>query len=149
MKRAGKWAVVGLVAGSIVAACGGGQEPIPKEEYLKRASAICKEGNQELTRATQEAFKDLEQGEKPTPAQLERYARDVVVPMVRKQVRHLRDLPDPKGAGDQVDEIYDAFEQALDQIDENPSLLTRSPTSLAVFKEADELSRKYGFPVCT
>ncbi len=142
-------ALVMVVGLALAAGCGGGQEPIPKEEYLQRASAICRKGNEELTKATQEAFKDLKPGEKPTAEQLTRYAREVVVPMVRKQVQNLRDLPDPKGAGDQVDEIYDAFEKALDQIDETPSLLTKSPTSLEVFKEADELSKKYGFPVCT
>ena len=147
MKRALFMAAVGL---ALAAGCGGdGEKPLSKEEYLKRASAICKKGNQELAEASQEAFKEVKEGEKPTAEQLERYARDVVVPMVRKQVEELRDLPDPEGAADQVDEIYDAFEKALDQVDEKPSLLTDNPDVFGVFKEADELSKKYGFPVCT
>ncbi|HEY3239720.1 MAG TPA: hypothetical protein VGL92_09160 [Acidimicrobiia bacterium] len=142
---------VGLVVGlALVAGCGGGgEQPLAKAEYLKRAKTICREGNQELAKASQEAFKDVKQGEKPTAEQLKRYAREVVVPMVRKQVEELRDLPGPKGAADQVDEIYDAFEKALDRIDKQPSLLTDNPNVFEVFKEADELSRKYGFPVCT
>ncbi len=146
MKRVVPLVVAGLV---LVAGCGGGPEPIAKDEYLKRAAKICREGNQELATATQQAFKDLKQGEKPTPEQLERYARDVVVPMVRQQVKDLRALPDPKDAGDQVDEIYDAFDKALDRIDEEPSLLTNNPHIFGLFKEADGLSKKYGFPVCT
>jgi hypothetical protein len=139
--------VVGL---ALVAGCGGGGEkPLSKAEYLDRAKTICREGNQELAKASQKAFEDVKAGEKPTAEQLERYARDVVVPMVRKQVEALRDLPEPKGAGDQVDEIYDAFEKALDRIDKKPSLLTDNPNVFALFKEADELSEKYGFPVCT
>jgi hypothetical protein len=138
--------MAGLV---LVAACGGGPEPIAKDEYLKRAATICREGNKELATATQQAFKDLKPGEKPTTEQLERYARDVVVPMVRQQVKDLRALPDPKGAGDQVDEIYDAFDRALDRIDKEPSLLTNNPDIFGLFKEADDLSKKYGFPVCT
>jgi hypothetical protein len=137
---------VGLV---LAAGCGGGEESIAKDEYLKRARTICREGNQELAQATQKAFKDLKQGEKPTAEQLEAYARDVVVPMVREQVEALRALPDPKGAADQVDEIYDAFDRALDRIDEEPSLLTDNPDIFGLFKEADDLSKKYGFPVCT
>jgi hypothetical protein len=141
-------ALVGLVVGlALVAGCGNDEKPLSKAEYLKRASTICREGNQELATASQKAFKDLKQGEKPTAEQLKRYARDVVVPMVRKQVEALRDLPEPKGAADQVDEIYDAFEEALDRIDKRPSLLT--PNVFELFKEADELSKKYGFPVCT
>lgn len=140
--------VVGLVLGlALVAGCGGGRESISKDEYLKRANAICRAGNQELAEASQQQFKDLKAGEKPTADQIKRYARDVVVPMVREQIDALRALPDPKDAGDQVDEIYDAFERALDQIDQRPSLLT--PNVVEVFKEAEELSKKYGFPVCT
>jgi hypothetical protein len=144
-------ALVSLVVGlAFVAGCGGGGEkPISKAEYLKRAKTICRDSNQELAKASQETFKDVKQGEKASAEQLKRYARDVVVPMVRKQVEALRDLPDPKGAADQVDEIYDAFEKALDRIDERPSLLTDNPNVFDVFKEADELSKKYGFPVCT
>ncbi|MGH9283880.1 MAG: hypothetical protein ACRD0S_13200 [Acidimicrobiales bacterium] len=139
-----------LAAGLVLAAgCGGGEESITKDEYLKRARTICREGNQELAQATQKAFKDLKQGEKPTAEQLEAYARDVVVPMVRQQVDELRALPDPKGAGDQVDEIYDAFDRALDRIDEKPSLLTDNPDVFGLFKEAGDLSKAYGFPVCT
>ena len=146
MKRA---LVVALVVGlAPVAACGEDEKPLSKSEYLERARTICREGNQELAQATQEEFKDVKQGEKPTPEQLERYARDVVVPMVRKQVASLRDLPGPEGAADQVDEIYDAFERALARIEKDPALLTGSP-NLEIFKEADELSKKYGFPVCT
>lgn len=142
---------VGLVVGlALVAGCGGdGEKALSKDEYLKRASTICREGNQELAEASQEAFKDVKAGEKPTAEQLERYARDVVVPMVRKQVEELRALPEPEGAADQVDEIYDAFEQALDRVDDKPSLLTDNPNVFDVFKKADQLSKKYGFPVCT
>ncbi|MGH8990201.1 MAG: hypothetical protein ACRDYV_17875 [Acidimicrobiia bacterium] len=142
--------VVGLVVGlAFAAACGNDEEPLTKAEYLDRARTICKEGNEELAKATQDEFKQVKQGEKPTPEQLETYARDVVVPMVRKQVEALRELPGPEGGSDQVDEIYDAFEKALDRIEEKPALLTGSTDMLAVFEEADDLSKKYGFPVCT
>lgn len=147
MKR-GTFGLVVVLA--LVAGCGdGGEKPLRKAEYLERAKTICREGNQELAEASQKAFKDVKQGEKPSDEQLERYARDVVVPMVRKQVEDLRDLPEPKGAADQVDEIYDAFEKALDRIDKEPSLLTSNPNVFELFKEADDLSKKYGFAVCT
>ena len=147
MKRA---PVVALVLGlALAAACGADEKPLTKAEYLERARTICREGNQELAEATREEFKEVKEGEKPSPEQLEHYAREVVVPMVRKQVESLRALPGPEGGADQVDEIYDAFEAALDRIEDEPSLLTDNPDMLDVFKEADELSKKYGFPVCT
>ncbi|MGH9036025.1 MAG: hypothetical protein ACRD0O_09690 [Acidimicrobiia bacterium] len=141
---------VGLAVGLVlVAGCGSDEKPLDKATYLERAKTICREGNEELAKASQEAFKDLKAGEKPTAEQLKSYAREVVVPMVRKQVEALRDLPGPKGAADQADEIYDAFEEALDRIDEKPSLLTETPNIADLFREADELSKKYGFAVCT
>ncbi|MGH9042542.1 MAG: hypothetical protein ACRDZ3_20190 [Acidimicrobiia bacterium] len=146
MKRALVVVVIGLALG----ACGGdGEESIPKDDYLERARVICREGNEDLAEATQEAFKDVKQGEQPTAEQLETYAKDVVVPKVRQQVEDLRNLPDPKDAADQVEEIYDSFEKTLDRIDAQPSLLTDNPNLSELFKEADDLSRKYGFPVCT
>ena len=142
---------VGLVVGlALVAGCGGGgEEPLAKAEYLKRARTICREGNQELAKASQEAFEDVKQGEKPTAEQLKRYAGVWCVPRVRTLFEYRRVRRGPRGAADQVDEIYDAFEKALDRIDKQPSLLTDNPNVFEVFKEADELSRKYGFPVCT
>lgn len=146
MKRRLLSLVVGLAT---IAGCGGSDESISKDDYLERAREICQKGNEELAEASKDAFDDVPEGEKPSAEQLERYARDVVVPMVRQQVEDLRALPDPRDAADQVDEIYDAFEKALDRIDEQPSLLTDNPNVFELFKEADELSKKYGFPVCT
>lgn len=147
MKRKVLCLVVGL---GLLAGCGDeGEEPLSKAEYLEEAKAICREGNEELAQASREAFKDVEPGAEPSEEQLERYARDVVIPMVRDQVDRLRALPAPEGGADEVDEIYDAFERALDRIDEDPTLLTDNPNVFDLFKEADELSKKYGYAVCT
>lgn len=151
MKRNALCLAVCLAVGSVLlAGCGDeGQETLSKAEYLEQAKEICREGNQELAEASRKAFQDVQQGEAPSEEQLENYARDVVVPMVRDQVKQLRALPAPEGGAGEVDEIYDAFERALDRIDENPSLLTDNPDVFDLFKEADELSKKYGYAVCT
>lgn len=138
---------LGLAAlGLLVAACGGGGEEISKEEYLRRAQAICRQDNEELEAASKKAFADLKQGEKPSEEQVEGFVRQTVVPMIRAQVEELRDLPPPEKAANQVDEIYDAVEVALDELEADPKRLTVGPN---LFAEADRLGEKYGFPVCT
>ena len=129
----------------LVAACGGGEETLTKEEYLKQADVICDEGNKELEEASKDAFSDVKEGESPTKEQIEDYARKTVLPMVRGQVGELRDLPPPEGGKAEVEEIYDAIESALDKVEKDPSLLG----SGNLFAEADALSKKYGYEVCT
>lgn len=140
-------AVGGLVLMVMVlaAACGG-EEEISKDEYLKRAKEICDQGNKDLEKATDEAFANIKEGETPSEERIQDYARTIVVPMVRRQVQDLRNLPKPKGAADQVDEIYDAVEETLDKIEADPDLLLNSQ---GLFKEADDLAKKYGYEVCT
>lgn len=128
-----------------LAACGGGEE-ISKEEYLGRAQAICRQGNEELEAASKKAFADVKEGEKPSDEQVGGFVRRTVVPMIRAQVEELRDLPPPEKAADQVDEIYDAVEVALDELEADPKRLTVGPN---LFAEADRLGEKYGFPVCS
>ena len=130
----------------LLVACGGGEDSISKDEYLKRADAICDEGNKELEEASKGAFADVKEGEAPTKDQIEKYARETVIPMVRQQVDDLRDLPPPEGGKSEVDEIYDAIDEALDRVEKDPSLLG---SSADLFEKADELSKKYGYEVCT
>lgn len=131
----------------LLSACGGGGEELSREEYLKRADAICENGNEELEKASEKAFAEIPEGEAPSEEQFAEYARKTVIPMVRGQVSELRDLPPPEGGADEVDEIYDAIDKAIDRLENDPSLLTRGGADL--FAEADELSRKYGYEVCT
>lgn len=152
-------AVAAVLVLALAAACGrdgagggaggggeAGGEELSREEYLERADEICRRGNDELEKASQEAFAAIPEGQTPTPEQFQDYARNTVVPMVRGQVEELRDLPPPEGGAAQVTEIYDAIDEALDELEENPSILTRGGADL--FAEADELSRKYGYEVC-
>lgn len=136
--------LAGLVL--LLAACGGGGEEISREEYLRRAQAICRQGNEELEAASKKAFDDVKEGEKPSEEQVGDFVRQTVVPMIRAQVEELRDLPPPKKAADRVDEIYSAVEVALDELEAAPKRLTVGPN---LFAEADRLGEKYGFPVCS
>jgi hypothetical protein len=135
-----------VVAGLGLAACGGGeQKAISKDDYLKRAQEVCKKGNADLQKASDTAFPELKPGEKPTDEQIAVFVRKTVVPEIRKQVKALRELPPPKGAADKVDKIYDALDQGLDKMNDDPQLLLSGTN---VFAKADELGKKYGLSVC-
>jgi hypothetical protein len=134
------------VAALGLAACGRGeQKAISKEEYLKRAQEVCKKGNADLQKASDTAFPNLKPGEKPSDEQIATFVRKTVVPEIRKQVKALRDIPPPKGAADKVDQIYDALDQGLDKMNDDPQLLLSGQN---VFSRADELGKKYGISVC-
>ena len=121
MGRIGR-AVLAVVV--VLSGCGG--DEISREEYLRRAQEICDKGNDELEKASEEAFAEIPEGERPTDEQFEAYARETVVPMVRDQVRQLRDLPPPEGGAEEVDEIYDAIDEALDRLDDYPRLVANA-----------------------
>jgi hypothetical protein len=145
MRGRALWSVM-IVAALGLAACGGGeQKAISKDEYLKRAQEVCKKGNADLQKASDSAFPNLKPGEKPTDDQIALFVRKTVVPEIRKQVKALRDLPPPKDSKDKVDKIYDALDQGLDKMNDDPKLLLSGTN---VFSKADELGKKYGLSVC-
>jgi hypothetical protein len=136
--------VLSLALLTLSAACGGGQKPIPKDEYLKRADVICKKGSDDLHQKSQAAFSYLKPGEKPTEAQIADFVRKTVVPTLRQQVNELRKLPPPEKLQSQAAQIYKELNKGLDELEKDPSKLT----TINVFQKADELAKKDGLVVC-
>jgi hypothetical protein len=127
------------------AACGGGSKGLSKSEYLSRAKAVCQKGNQTLTSASDAVFAKLPPGQKLSDADIENFVRTTVIPTIRDQVRELRTIPPPKGQKDKVEEIYNALDRGLDELEKAPKKLTDGSN---VFAEADSLATKYGISVC-
>ena len=142
-------AVVRLGAASLAlttSACGDdGSKGVSKAEYLGRASRICREGNQRLTEASEEVFAKVPPGQKLSQPEIEDFVRQTVVPTIRDQVGRLRAIPPPKGRKGQADEIYDALDKAIGELERNPGKLTDGSN---VFAEAEALAKKYGLSVC-
>ena len=138
---------LGVCIGLAVPACGddGGSRAISKAEYLGRASRVCREGNEALTKASNEVFAAVPPGRKPSPAEIEEFVRTTVVPTLRDQIGRLRAIPPPKGRQGQVDQIYDALDDGLGELRGNPGKLADGSN---VFAEAEALAKKYGLPVC-
>jgi hypothetical protein len=74
-----------------------------------------------------------------------RAAEESVIPIVRDRIADLRALEPPPGDEEEVDRIYDAADEALARIEEDPQLAERADE---VFREASRLASEYGFQDC-
>ena|SRR5688572_3612980 len=98
------------------AACGGdddddgGGEALTEAEFIEQADQIC---------ADIEAEVDAQEPEtdNPTPEEIEEYIDDVVVPNFQDQIDQISDLNPPEEIQDEVDELIDAAQEALDEVE--------------------------------
>ncbi len=134
----------------IVAGCGGSDDStssLTKAEFLKQGNAICAEGNKEID-SEFEAFAEennLSENKEPTEEQLTEAAEDILIPAVDKQLGELRDLGAPEGEEEEVDKLLTAVEEALEEGEEDPSVLTSQGSP---FADVNKMARDYGLTTC-
>jgi hypothetical protein len=156
-------ATFALAAGSIAAGCGGGDDTttvsgasgatgaqgaaLTKDAFLAKGNAICKNGNQAIDQAGKQFFQSLglSKNEQPSSDQIQQFATDTVVPKVQAQITAIEALPAPSGDEDQVNQITDSAQQALDKIKADPSLLEGNNDP---FADANQLAKQYGLDEC-
>lgn len=134
-------AAIGLLA----AGCGGdgGNAGAPsKEDYIAAADRICSDFNAELGRVVEEA-----QASGTSPA---RFVIEEMVPLYRDEFARLRELTPPEGDEQAVSAIFDAGEEGVDQIEEDPAAFVRGGGAQAIpgLAQASDLAADYGFEVC-
>ena len=98
-------------------ACGSDEETLTKAEWTKQADAICEKTNEETEKAAEDAFGDLGEEEAPDPDELEKFV-DEVVPAQREQIADIRELNEPEDISDEVDEMLEEAEKAIDELDD-------------------------------
>jgi hypothetical protein len=128
--------VIGLLAAlvaiaAIVAGCGSSSDTtettasISKAEFLKQGNAICKAGNQEINEGFEKFSKENGLNhKKPTEAQFEELSETVLIPSVSSQIEEVRNLGAPEGEEGEVDEFLTNAEAALEEVEEDPSLIS-------------------------
>ena len=140
----------------IVAGCGSGDDStdestasLTKAEFLKQGNAICAAGNKEINTEFEKFFKENEFSKKkqPTQAQLEEAAEEIAIPSIRKQIDGVRALGAPSGEEEQVNEIVDTAEEALEEGEEDPAALV-SEENGNLFAKANKLANAYGLTAC-
>lgn len=114
-------------------------EPLTKAEFIKQADAACTAGDKRIDAA----FRDLGSGQ-PSDQEIEQVVTDTVVPEIQGEIDAIRALTPPEGDEDEVSAILDAAQEALDEIEQDPSSLQSGNP----FKEANQLGQDYGLKVC-
>ena len=114
---------------------------LTKQQFIAKADAICKKGNQAVRQAGQKIF----QG-KPSQADLTKFAEQTVIPSIQEQVTAIAALPAPKGDEDRVKAIVDAAQQGLAKAKQDPSVITQQNSH--AFDKANQLANSYGLKVC-
>jgi hypothetical protein len=120
-------------------------EPLSKDEFIAEADAICKAGDRDIDAEADEFFG---QGGNPGAAEEEAFVVEVVIPNIQKQVDGISALAPPEGDEDQVGAIVDAAQQAIDQLEEDPSAITGGGSGPDPFDEANQLAQDFGLQVC-
>jgi hypothetical protein len=135
-------ALLGLAL--VAAGCGSDEKTISKAEFLRKGNAICASGNKEIDAGANKIFRNRKS--RPSQADIKRFANEVLLPSVERQVKGIKDLGAPKGDEDKVKAILDAADEGI-------AAGKRDPASLASdnadpFAKANRLARAYGLTVC-
>jgi hypothetical protein len=138
----------------IVAGCGSDNSTtdttasLTKAEFVKQGNAICKEGNEKIESEFEKFAKEnnLSQKKAPTEAQLEEAAEEFLIPQITKQVEGLRALGAPSGEEDKVNALLDDAETALEEVEEDPTLLSGEKSE--PFEDVNKEARAVGLTTC-
>jgi ABC-type Fe3+-citrate transport system substrate-binding protein len=141
-----------LVAGLIVAGCGGSEDSssassISKEEFIVKADAVCKRSNQRMEAAFVDFLKDKKSLKKLTQAENEKLVGIVLVPNIEREIKELKALGVPDGDDEVVEAIVSALEEGLETAEDNPQVVAAS-SSDTIFGIASRLAGEYGATVC-
>lgn len=124
------------------ATTGGGQDA---SSYIAAADEICARADEEAVAAIGEQFPGLTP-ESATPKQLERIAREILVPSLKRQLKELRALEMPEPDTDELNAIYAKLEAGIGEVLDDPELVIAGTTPS--LQEASELAADYGFQAC-
>jgi hypothetical protein len=132
----------------VAAGCGSGSDSISKQEFITKADAICKKGNDQINSEINAYAKKvgLSGNTQPTDAQATEIANTILIPSVQSQHDDISDLGAPSGDQDQVDAILSAVQDGIDQAKSDPTGLLQSNDT--TFAKANQLAKDYGLTVC-
>jgi hypothetical protein len=117
---------------------------ISKSEFIAKADAICKKGDDAINAAGAKVFP---RGKEPSKEQVQQFATDSVVPALQGEVDQIRALGAPAGDEDTIDAMLKSVQEGVDQIKGDPSILTQQETPQP-FKDANAKAKAYGLKVC-
>lgn len=146
-------AFVALAA--IAAGCGSSSDGstdevvvLTKAEFIEQGDAICKKGNEALSKEAEEFAEDNDvDTENPSKEDQEEVITTVVAPALQSQADELSALGAPEGEEDATAAIIAALEDGAQELEDNPDSLLESDGAGPLDK-ANELAGKFGFKEC-
>jgi hypothetical protein len=133
-----------------------------KRDYIVQGDTICSNSNQGIRTEAEARFKIdsadftvtpageivFKPGRRPSPAEIESFGGEVIVPAFRSQLADLRALTPPQGDEATVMAIYDAAEAGIDRLEADPTVFGDSAAVRRELAPAQRLGRRYGFFDC-
>lgn len=159
MRRTRHWSLFALsmVVLLLVGGCGGGssssggsEQTLTKQQFIRRAHAICYHLSKKQVRKT-EAFYAAHHLNAAEPSQRaqERNIVAVVLPVVEEKAEELGALPVPEGDEAKVRAIVTAMERGVRETKAHPEWLAASTSKHPnPFAEAEQLVVAYGVWLC-
>jgi hypothetical protein len=144
MKLSATLAITAVLAlGAIAAGCGSSDDDsstsaLTKTEWIAKADAICKQGNQQIEQAAQQQFGNG----KPTAADVRQFGVGTALPNTQTQVDKIRALGAPSGDEDQVNKILDTVQADIDKAK------AAGDVEDSTFADGNALAKQYGLEVC-
>ena len=136
-----------LALGVVAAGCGSSSNDnttttssLTKAEWIAKADAICRTGNQQVNQAGQQQFGN----QKPTQAQIQQFASGTVIPNIESQVNQIKALGPPAEIEQQVNSLLATVQGDLDKAKADPSLLLNG----SAFKDSNTEAQGLGLKVC-
>jgi hypothetical protein len=151
--RAYAVALVALVAAAAFAACGGGGgETVPagtltKQQFLRKAAAVCERSLKELNKADLAAWKKYEPDHTTTDEAVLNKVSLALIPGKEREVSRLRALGLPKGDEHYVFDMLGAWEEGLEEAREDPSLIREAGPGTGLYKSY-KMASGYGLEGC-
>jgi hypothetical protein len=140
-------AAVGATASLVLAACGGGDGGLSREEFLSEADSICTEYDRRIQEIDEPQSID----------DIERYA-DEAKPVIEEGMSELRELEPPNDLQEQWDEYIASSQESVEYLDElrqagaagDPARIQEIAQEVSQKnEEADRLARDLGLQDCT
>jgi hypothetical protein len=121
---------------------------LTKAQLIAQGDAICKQGNEEIEEGFERFQKenDIPKNQEPNDAQGVEIVETVLVPNIKTQSELLRGLGAPEGDEEQVGELLDSLDEAVETAEDDPEALFNEDTD--PFGGVNQQAQDYGFTEC-
>ncbi len=121
---------------------------ITKEQLIAQGDAICKQGNEEIEDGFDRYAEEnnLPKNKEPSDEQGVEIVETVIVPNLLTQSELIRGLGAPEGDEEQIEELVDSLDEAIEAAEEDPEALFNEDTD--PFGDVNQQAQDYGFSEC-